>query len=109
MNELVVADRAAEWRRLNALVLDSGSTPITRRVYNLCLDEFLAWYGQETRPGFTESTIAAWRVALEARGLGLISINAYHSGPKVGCGSGRQRTVGARHRKRAHAHQGRGV
>jgi hypothetical protein len=29
MNELVVADRASEWRRLKALVLDSVSSPIT--------------------------------------------------------------------------------
>ena len=49
MNELVVADRASEWRRLKALVLDSVSSPITRRVYNLGLDEFIAWFGQEPR------------------------------------------------------------
>ena len=42
MNELVVADRASEWRRLKSLVLDSVSSPITRRVYNLGLDEFIA-------------------------------------------------------------------
>src|ERR1700691_5676121 len=34
MNELVVADQATEWLRLKALVLDSASSPITRRVYN---------------------------------------------------------------------------
>jgi hypothetical protein len=44
MTALVVADRASEWRRLKALVLDSVSSPITRRVYNLGLDEFIAWY-----------------------------------------------------------------
>jgi integrase/recombinase XerD len=75
MNDLVLADRAPEWRRLKALVLDSVSSPITRRVYNLGLDEFFAWYGQEVRPGFTKATVAAWRVALETRGLGPISIN----------------------------------
>jgi site-specific recombinase XerD len=76
MNELVVADRASEWRRLKSLVLDSVSSPITRRVYNLGLDEFIAWYMQEPRPaGFTKATVTAWRVALEARGLGPISIN----------------------------------
>jgi integrase len=69
MNELVLADHASEWRRLKALVLDSVSSPITRRVYNLGLDEFFDWYGQEPRPGFTKATVAAWRVALEARGL----------------------------------------
>ena len=76
MNELVVADRASEWRRLKALVLDSVSSPITRRVYNLGLDEFIAWFTEEPRPaGFTKATVTAWRVALEARGLGPISIN----------------------------------
>src|SRR5580765_2339127 len=75
MNDLVLADKAAEWRRLKALVLDSVSSPITRRVYNLGLDEFFEWYGQEVRPGFTKATVAAWRVSLEARGLGSISIN----------------------------------
>jgi site-specific recombinase XerC len=75
MNDLVLADRASEWRRLKALVLNSVSSPITRRVYNLGLDEFFAWYGKEPRPGFTKATVAAWRVALAARGLGAVSIN----------------------------------
>jgi len=75
MNELVLTDRAAEWRRLKALVLDSVSSPITKRVYNLGLDEFFEWFGREPRPGFTKATVSAWRVALEARGLGSISIN----------------------------------
>jgi hypothetical protein len=68
-------DKGADWRRLKALVLDSVSSPITKRVYNLGLDEFFAWYGEEPRPGFTKATVAAWRVALEARGLGAVSIN----------------------------------
>src|SRR5580692_2055244 len=76
MNALVVADRTSELRRLKALVLDSVSSPITRRVYNLGLDEFIAWFAAEPRPaGFTKATVTAWRVALEARGLGPISIN----------------------------------
>src|SRR5579862_8913679 len=76
MHELVAVDRATEWGRLKSLVLDSVSSPITRRVYNLGLDEFITWYTAEPRPaGFTKATVAAWRVALEARGLGPISIN----------------------------------
>jgi site-specific recombinase XerD len=75
MNELALANRTADWHRLKALVLDSVSSPITRRVYNLGLDEFIAWYSQEPRPGFTKATVSAWRVALEARGLGSVSIN----------------------------------
>src|SRR5882724_4667177 len=75
MTDLIVVSQAAHWQRLKRLVLDSVSSPITRRVYNLGLDEFFEWYGREPRPGFTKATVAAWRVALEARGLGSISIN----------------------------------
>jgi len=75
MTDLICVPQPDQWSRLKALVLDSVSSPITRRVYNLGLDEFFAWYGQEPRPGFTKATVAAWRVALEARGLGAVSIN----------------------------------
>src|ERR1035441_7233815 len=81
MTDLIVVPQAAHWQRLKRLVLDSVSSPITRRVYNLGLDEFFAWYGQEPRPGFTKATVCAWRVALEACGLGAVSINVRISGP----------------------------
>ncbi len=74
MNDLIGVERLAEWQRLKALVLDSVSSPITRRVYNMALDEFIAWYQQEPRPGFSKATVSAWRVSLEARGLGSSSI-----------------------------------
>src|ERR1700680_3784576 len=70
MNEMVLANRAAGLRRLKMLVLDSVSSPITKRVTNLGLDEFFEWFGREPRPGFTKATVSAWRVALEGRGLG---------------------------------------
>src|SRR3981189_929781 len=75
MTELIVVPQPAHWQRLKRLVLDSVSSPITRRVYNLGLDEFFEWFGREPRPGFTKATVSAWRVALEARDLGSISIN----------------------------------
>src|SRR5260370_26823715 len=75
MTDLIVVPQPNQWHKLKALVLDSVSSPITKRVYNLGLDEFFAWYEQEPRAGFTKATVAAWRVALEARGLGAVSIN----------------------------------
>jgi hypothetical protein len=76
MNDLVVVPQTRQWHKLKSLVLDSVSSPITKRVYNLGLDEFFAWLSiQEPRPGFTKATVSAWRVALEARGLGAVSIN----------------------------------
>jgi site-specific recombinase XerD len=74
MNELTVVERAPEWHRLKALVLDSVSSKITKRVYNMALNEFFAWYEMEPRPGFTKATVSAWRVTLEERGLGSSSI-----------------------------------
>jgi integrase len=73
MNDLIVVQRIAGWEKLKALVLDSVSSPITKRVYNMALDEFLTWF-QAPRPGFTKATVSAWRVSLEDRRLGSSSI-----------------------------------
>jgi site-specific recombinase XerC len=74
MNELTVVDKANEWRRMKGLVLDSVRSPITKRVYNMALDEFFDWYRLEPRPGFAKATVNAWRVSLDERGLGSSSI-----------------------------------
>src|ERR1700722_19857633 len=75
MNDLIVVPQQNQWLRFKSLVLDSVSSPITKRGNTLGLDESFAWYGLEPRPGFTKATVCAWRVALEARGLRAVSIN----------------------------------
>lgn len=72
---LIVAPERDVWTRLKMLLLDSVSSPHTRRLYNLALDEFIRWYRHEPRPGFTKATVNGWRASLEARGLGSSSIN----------------------------------
>jgi site-specific recombinase XerC len=74
MNDLIAVKKLAEWDKLKALVLDSVSSPITRRVYNMALNEFMTWYAQAPRPGFSKATVSAWRASLEVRGLGSSSI-----------------------------------
>jgi site-specific recombinase XerC len=74
MNDLIAIQKIAGWEKLKTLVLDSVSSPITKRVYNMALDEFLEWFQKALRPGFTKATVSAWRVSLEARGLGSSSI-----------------------------------
>src|SRR6266436_6543402 len=74
MSDLIAVQKIAQWDKLKALVLDSVSSPITKRVYNMALDEFMAWFQQAPRPGFTKATVSAWRVSLEARSLGSSSI-----------------------------------
>jgi hypothetical protein len=70
MNELMSLENIVQWQRLKTLVLDSVSSPITRRVYNMALEEFMGWFQQASRPGFTKTTVSAWRVSLEDRKLG---------------------------------------
>jgi site-specific recombinase XerD len=74
MNELIALEKIAQWQTLKKLVLDSVSSPITKRVYNMALEEFYAWFQQAPRPGFTKATVSAWRVSLEERRLGSSSI-----------------------------------
>jgi len=74
MSELIAIQKIAGWEKLKTMVLDSVSSPITKRVYNMALDEFLAWFQQAPRPGFTKATVSAWRVSLEERRLGSSSI-----------------------------------
>ena len=62
MTDLAVVPQQTQWHKLKALVLDSVSSPITKRVYNLGLDEFFAWFRMEPRKGFTKATVSAWRV-----------------------------------------------
>src|ERR1700732_2501704 len=61
MTDLIAVQRIAGWEKLKTLVLDSVSSPITKRVYNMALDEFLGWFQQAPRPGFTKATVSAWR------------------------------------------------
>ena len=74
MTELIPKEKIAGWHKLKMLVLDSVSSPITKRVYNMALDEFMVWFQQEPRPGFSKATVSAWRASLEARKLGSSSI-----------------------------------
>src|SRR5258707_392246 len=74
MNDLISLEKIAQWQKLKTLVLDSVSSPITKRVYNMALDEFMGWFQQAPRPGFTKATVSAWRVSLEDRRLGYASL-----------------------------------
>ena len=74
MTDLIAIQKIAGWEKLKMLVLDSVSSPITKRVYSMALDEFMGWFQQAPRPGFTKATVSAWRVSLEDRRLGSSSI-----------------------------------
>jgi hypothetical protein len=52
------------------MVLDSFSSPITKRVYNMTLSEFMTLFPAGATARFTKASVSAWRVSLEERGLG---------------------------------------
>ena len=60
MNDLIAVEKIAQLQKLKALVLDSVSSPITKRVYNMALDEFMDWFNQAPRPGCTKATVSSW-------------------------------------------------
>ena len=43
MTDLIAIQKIAGWERLKTMVLDSVSSPITKRVYNMALEEFMGW------------------------------------------------------------------
>jgi hypothetical protein len=88
MNELVAIEKIAQWEKLKVLVLDSVPSPITKRWYNMALNEFMDWFQQAPRPGFTKATVSAWRVSLEERRLGSSSIIIRMSAIRKLAGSG---------------------
>src|SRR5580700_3924195 len=92
MNDLIAVEKIAQWEKLKTLVLDSVSSPITKRVYNMALNEFMGWFQQAPRPGFTKATVSAWRVSLEERGLGVFLNHHQDVGhPQASRGGGGQR------------------
>ena len=58
MTDLIAIQKIAGWEKLKTLVLDSVSSPITKRVYNMALDEFLSWFQQAPRPGFSKACVS---------------------------------------------------
>ena len=53
MSDLIAVEKIAQWTKLKMLVLDSVSSPITKRVYSMALSEFMTWFQQAPRPGLT--------------------------------------------------------
>jgi predicted phosphoadenosine phosphosulfate sulfurtransferase len=58
MNDLISLEKIAQWQKLKTLMLGSVSSPITKRVYNMALAEFMDWFQQAPRPGFTKATVS---------------------------------------------------
>jgi integrase len=58
-----------------AAVLNSLSSPGSRRVYRYAIEQFIAWYCSEPRLAFNRIVVARYRMYLEGRGLAANTIN----------------------------------
>lgn len=56
-------------------VLNSLTSPRSRRVYQYAIEQFTAWYCSEPRLAFNRIVVVRYRIHLEARGLAANTIN----------------------------------
>jgi len=78
--ELVRAELTEAERRLRELVVNSVSSPASRRTYGKAVDDYLAWAAEAaTRDGrprrFVRASVQEYRSVLEERGLAAATIN----------------------------------
>ena len=64
-----------DWYAIIDLVTQSVDSPHSKRAYSRALIDFLDWYDDNGRPGFTKATINAYREALLQGGKSRSSIN----------------------------------
>ncbi len=77
--ELVLLGDRGPLERIRALVLDSVSSPNSKRAYGAAVDQFLSWCRQEQPGGFTKALVQRYRGELEGRGLAPATINIHLS------------------------------
>ena len=109
MNDLIVVPQANQWLKLKRLVLDSVSSPITRRVYNLGLDEFFAWYPKSPARLHQSDGERLARCPGSPRAWRCFDQRPHHGGSEARGRSRRQRAAGAGAGERHLAREGRRV
>jgi site-specific recombinase XerD len=79
---LVRTEKDAAWERIKSLVLDSVTSPHSKRAYEHALDAFERWCATTGATAFTKATVQAWRGSLETAGMAASSINVRLSAVK---------------------------
>jgi site-specific recombinase XerD len=67
--------RLADLDQSKSAVLNSLTSPASRRVYEFAIEEFIAWYCSEPRLAFNRIVVVRYRIQLEGRGLAAATIN----------------------------------
>lgn len=72
---IVVTQQAGGTDQIINLVLDSLTSPLSRRAYAQALGDFMDWYATQGKPGLTKATVQAYKQHLQTRGLAPATIN----------------------------------
>ncbi len=64
-----------DWYAIIDLVTQSVDSPHSKRAYSRALIDFLDWYDEQGRPGFTRATVHAYRESMLRSGKSRSSIN----------------------------------
>jgi site-specific recombinase XerD len=67
--------RLADLDHSKLAVLNSLTSPESRRVYEFAIEQFITWYCSEPRLAFNRTVVVRYRIQLEARGLAAATIN----------------------------------
>jgi site-specific recombinase XerD len=71
------SSRVWGWVRVRALVVDSVSSPHSRRAYTSALDDFRRWSQRSQRRIFARETVQQYRKHLESRGMSASALNLH--------------------------------
>lgn len=72
MNQLVIQN---DWYAIIDIVTQSVDSPHSKRAYSRALVDFLDWYEENGRPGFSKATVNAYREQMLQQGKSRSSIN----------------------------------
>src|ERR1043166_9509434 len=73
--ELTLTNPASAYCAVEALVLDSVSSPKTKTLYSHAIREFMTWFRAEQPGPLSKAVVQRYRTLLEGRGLSASSIN----------------------------------
>ena len=74
-SNLAVVPQEDRWEKIKSLVLDSVTSPHSRRAYSKALDDLNEWGRLNGSPQLNKATVQRYRAALEEQGLAPSSIN----------------------------------
>jgi len=75
MENRITTTGTSELSAIKKLVTDGLTSKYSQVMYGKAIDDFLAWYMEQGKPGLTKAVVQAYRIHLQGSGLAPSSIN----------------------------------